>query len=266
VAGDGLIAAYVTELRHSVARLPDADSIVAEAEDHLLEAAERLCAEGRSRHVAEAEAVARFGSAALVARICAVESKRGAAVPTTKTRYAGLALLAAPLLALVGEIGNETTKHPKTGIHGFFIAVLVLSVPALFFGLWGLRRRNGGLGRIGLAALVLVFVSPVLSMAAGWGAVVAFAALMATAICVLAVEMIRAQILPVVPVALLVVGALGVLAVSLATFVVDVAHDIWIELVAVAGAPLVIGIMWLGWYLWREPAVDPVGTGPLATA
>jgi hypothetical protein len=89
---------------------------------------------------------------------------------------------------------------------------------------------------------------------------------MATAICVLAVEMIRAQILPVVPVALLVVGALGVLAVSLATFVVDVAHDIWIELVAVAGAPLVIGIMWLGWYLWREPAVDPVGTGPLATA
>jgi hypothetical protein len=266
VAGDGLIAAYLVELRHSVARLPDADAIVAEAEDHLLEAAEWLCAEGRSGHEAEAEAVARFGSAALVARICVTESRRGAAVPTTRTRYAGLALLAAPLLALVGEIGNETTRHPKTGVHGSFVVVLVLSVPALFFGLWGLRRRNGGLGRVGLAALILAFASPVLSMAAAWGAIVAFAALMAIAICVLAVEMIRAQILPVVPVALLVAGAVGVLVVTLASFLVDAAHETWIELVAVAGAPLVVAFVWLGWYMWREPAVDRVGTGPLATA
>ena len=56
------------------------------------------------------------------------------------------------------------------------------------------------------------------------------------------------------------------LVVSLATFVVDVAHDNWIELVAVAGAPLVVGLLWLGWFMWREPAVDRVGTGPLATA
>jgi hypothetical protein len=263
VAGDGLIAAYLTELRHFVARLPDADAIVAEALDHLLEAADRL-SEGRTRHEAEAEAVARFGSAALVARICITESKRGAAVPTTRTRYAGLALFAAPLLALVGEIGNEATQHPKTGIHGFFVVVLLLSVPALFFGLWGLRRRNGGLGRVGLAALVLAFASPVLSMAAGWGAIVAFAALMAIAICVLAVEMIRAQILPVVPVALLVVGAVGILVVTLATFVVDVAHDNWIELVAVAGAPLVTGLLWLGWYLWQERAVDRGAPSPVS--
>jgi hypothetical protein len=42
VAGDGLIAAHLAELRYSVARLPDADDIVAEAADHLLEAVERL--------------------------------------------------------------------------------------------------------------------------------------------------------------------------------------------------------------------------------
>jgi hypothetical protein len=142
--------------------------------------------------------------------------------------------------------------------------VLVLSVPALFFGLWGLRRRNGGLGRVGLAALVLAFASPVLSMAAGWGAIVAFAALMAIAICVLAVEMIRGQILPVVPVALLVVGAVGILVVTLATFVVDVAHDNWIELVAITAAPLVVGMMWLGWYLWHERAVDRGARSPVS--
>jgi lysylphosphatidylglycerol synthetase-like protein (DUF2156 family) len=263
VAGDGLIAAYLTELRHSVARLPDADALVAEAEDHLLEAADRL-SEGRSRHVAEAEAVARFGSAALVSRICIAESKRGAAVPTTSTRYAGLALLAAPFLALVGEVGNEVTRQPKTGFHGLFVVVLVLSVPALFFGLWGLRRRNGGLGRVGLAALVLALVAPFLSLAAGWGAIVAFSALMAIAICVLAVEMIRAQILPVVPLVLLVVAAVAVLVVTVVAVLVETVGDAWIELVAVAGAPLVIGIMWLGWYMWQERAVDRAAPSPVS--
>jgi hypothetical protein len=264
VAGDGLIAAYLTELRYSVARLPDADDIVAEAEDHLLEAVERL-SDGRTPHEAEAEALARFGSASLVARICITESKRGAAVPTTRTRHAGLALLAAPILALVGEIGNEATDN-KGGLHGFAVFVLTLSVPALFFGLWGLRRRNGGLGPVGLAALILAFVSPVLSHAAGWGAIVAFAALMAFAICVLAVEMIRAQILPVVPLVLLLAGTVAVFVMTLLALLVEPVGDVWIELVAVASTPVIVAIFWLGWFMWREPAVDRVGTGPLATA
>jgi hypothetical protein len=264
VAGDGLIAAYLVELRHSVARLPDADDIGAEAEDHLLETVDRLCADGRSPHEAEAEAVARFGSAELVARICITESKRGAAVPTTKTRYAGLALLAAPILALVGEIGNETTGH-KGGLHGFMVFVLCMAVPALFIGLWGLRRRNGGLGQLGLAALILAFLSPVLAMAAGWGAFVAFAALMALAICVLAVEMIRAQILPVVPLVLLAVGTVAVLVVTGLALLTESSGDVGLALTAIAAAPLVVGIMWLGWFMWREPAVDRAGAAPLAT-
>jgi hypothetical protein len=265
VAGDDLIAAYLRELRFSVARLPDADDIVAEAEDHLLEAVERMD-DGRPRAELEAEALARFGSAQLVARICIVESKRGAAVPTTKTRYAGLALLAAPVLALVGEIGNETTQHPKTWVHGFLVFVLGLSLPALLFGLWGLRRRNGGLGRLGLVALILAFVSPVLSLAAGWGAHVALAGLLAFALLVLAVEMIRAQVLPVVPLVLLVIGAVATLVVALLASPVEAVGDSFVESLAIASAPLLVGFVWLGWFLWREPAVDRVGTGPLATA
>jgi hypothetical protein len=247
VAGDGLIAAYLHELRYSVARLPDVDDIVAEAEDHLLEAIERI-PDGRPQVEIEAEAVARFGSAQLVARICIAESKRGAVVPTTRTRYAGLALLAAPILVLVGEIGNKTTG--KGGLHGPMVFLLTLSVPAL----------------------ILAFVSPVLSLAAGWGAIAAFAALMAFAICVLAVEMIRAQILPVVPLVLLAIGTVGVLVVSVLAFLVEAVGDIWFELVVAAGMPLVVAVVavvavvWLGWHLWREPAVDRVAMGPLATA
>jgi hypothetical protein len=264
MAGDGLIAAYLVELRHSVARLPDADDIVAEAEDHLLEAADRLCADGRLLHEAEAEAVARFGSAEQVSRICIVESKRGAAVPTTKTRYAGLALLAAPILGLVGGIGNETTG--KTWWHGFFVFLLTMSVPALFFGLSGLRKRNGGLGRLGLAALILVFVSPVLSYAALYGAAVAFAGLLAIAICVLAVETIRAQILPVVPVVLLVISSVAVLVVAVLALLTNSTTSTWVAMTGIAAAPLLVGFMWLGWFMWREPAVDRAGAGPLATA
>jgi len=265
VAGDDLIAAYLRELRFSVARLPDADGIVAEAQDHLLEAVERMD-DRRPRRELEAEALARFGSAQLVARICIVESKRGAAVPTTKTRCAGLALLAAPVMALVGEIGNETTKQPKTWVHGLLVFVLAMSLPALLFGLWGLRRRNGGLGRVGLVALIFAFVSPIVSFAAGWGAHVALTGLLAVAMFVLAVEMIRARVLPVVPLVLLAIGAVAFLALALLAFPVDGVGDLFIELCAIAAVPLVVALLWLGWFMWREPAVDRVGTGPLATA
>jgi hypothetical protein len=156
--------------------------------------------------------------------------------------------------------------HPKTWVHGLMVFLLVLSLPALLLGLWGLRRRNGGLGRVGLYALVFAFVSPVLSFAAGWGAHVALTALLALAIFVLAVEMIRARILPVVPLVLLVIGAVGFFALASLAFPVDGIGDLFIELCALAAVPLVVALVWLGWFMWREPAVDRVGTGPLATA
>ncbi len=185
-------------------------------------------------------------------------------MPTTKTRYAGLALLAAPILALVGGIGNETTG--KTWWHGFLVFLLTMSVPALFFGLWGLRKRNGGLGRLGLAALILAFVAPVLSFAAAYGAAVAFAGLLAIAVCVLAVEMIRAQILPVVPLVLLVISSIAVFVVAGLALLTNSSTSTWVALTAIAAAPLIVGLLWLGWFMWREPAVDRVGAGPFATA
>jgi hypothetical protein len=195
MADDGLIMAYLRELHFSVARLPDADAIVEESEDHLLEAAEQLTRAGRSRAEAEAEAVARFGSAELVARVCLTEAKRGVAVPTTRTRHAGLALALAPVCLVAGAIGNVAVR--RGSVHGLAVMLMVAAFPLFVFGLWGLRTRHGGLGRIGRVAFVLAAVSPILSYAALSG---------------------QALFLP----------------------------------LSLTG----VGLVWVGWILWREPAVD----------
>ena len=122
---------------------------MAEAEDDLWESVDRLVAHGRTVHEAEAEALARFGSAALVAKVCISESTRGAAVPTTKTRLAGFALLLAPFLVLFGQWGNLNT-HNTGGMHGTAVVVLGLAFPALIVGLWGsgpTTAASGGWGR-----------------------------------------------------------------------------------------------------------------------
>ena len=124
MADDGLIAAYLRELDFSVARLADADDIVAEAEDHLREAAERPRRRRHAAAEAEAEAVARFGSAELVARVCAIEAKRGAAVPTTRTRQAGLAAILTPVLLVVGQYLNLNVPVEEGNAHGIGVALL----------------------------------------------------------------------------------------------------------------------------------------------
>jgi hypothetical protein len=251
VADDGLILAYLRELHFSVARLPDADAIVEECEDHLLEVAERLTREGRSRTEAEAEAVARFGSAELVARVCVTESKRGVAVPTTRTRHAGLALALAPLALVLGAIGNVAVR--RGNVHGLALSFEVAAFPLFVYGLWGLRTRHGGLGRIGRTAFVLAAASPVLAIPAAYGWAYLFALLLGISVIMFVVEMLRASVLPVMPLFLLAAGPLTYLLLSVGLAIAG--HDAEQELFfaySLSG----VGMVWLGWYLWREPAAD----------
>lgn len=264
MAGDGLIAAYLRELRFSVARLPDADEIVAEAEDHLLEAVEHL--QGRDRRSpaeAEAEALARFGSAELVARICVAESKRGAAVPTRRTRLAGLALFAAPIALVLGHIGNVSTDKDNA-LHGPAVFVEAMALPLLLFGLWGLRNRHGGLGRAGTAAFVLALVS----VPVGFGGYPGFFAalgLLSCALVLFSVTLLRARVLPVFPIIMLGLGPLVGSVLMVTAWAIqddaDAANGLLVTIgfVAVAAA-------WLGWAMWREPAVDRRRPGSIAAA
>lgn len=258
MADDGLIAAYLRELRFSVARLTDADDIVAEAEDHLLEVAERLMASGHDASDAESEAIARFGSAALIARICITQARQGASVPTTRTRQAGLVAVLAPFLLVFGQVGNAATDRGP--VHGVAVAILGFSFPAFAFGLWGLRVRHGGLGQLGRAALLLVLIAPPVSLlAAGWGAPFVFIPMVAVAQLVFAVEMLRASVLPVTPLALFAAGGAAALAEMVVAGVVTAADGDAGHLTYLLSLPLgltAVGFAWLGWCLWCEPAAD----------
>lgn len=261
MADDGLIAAYLRELRFSVARLADADDFVAEAEDHLLEVVERLMASGHDASDAESEAIARFGSAALVSRICITQAKQGASVPTIRTRQAGLAAVVAPLLLLFGQWGNAATDRGAT--HGVAVVMLTLSFPAFVFGLWGLRARHGGLGQLGRAALVLVVIAPPVSLiAAGWGAPFVFIPMVAAAQVAFAVEMLRASVLPVIPLALFAAGGVAGLAEIGVAGIVTAAGGNAGHVMYLLSIPLGLtaaGFAWLGWHLWCEPAADNGG-------
>jgi hypothetical protein len=118
VARYDLIGAYVSELRVSLGAFAGTDTVVEEAEDHLLEAVEHLEVAGLSCRDAQVQALARFGSAALVSKVCVVESRKGAAVSTTFTRRAGLIATTTPLLLLLGIVGNQIFRQYKEGIRG----------------------------------------------------------------------------------------------------------------------------------------------------
>ncbi len=262
MAGDGLIAAYLRELRFSVARLPDADEIVEEAEDHLLEAVEHLL-DGRSQVEAETEALARFGSAELVARICVAESKRGAAVPTKRTRLAGLALFAAPFALALGHLGNVSTDKDNA-LHGPAVFVEVMALPLLMFGLWGLRKRHGGLGRAGSTAFVLALLSVPVAFG-GYPGFFAALGLLSCALVLFAVTLLRARVLPVLPIVMLGLGPLVGSVLMVTAWAIqddaDASHGLLVTIGFVA-----VAATWLGWAMWREPAVDRRRPGSVAAA
>lgn len=262
MAGDGLIEAYLRELHARVRSLPDADDIVDEARDHLLEVAERLVAEGLDRRDAEAEALARFGAAPQVARTFVRDAGKGATVPTTLTRRAGLAAVLAPVLAAVGQAGNEGIDRGAG--HGVAVGLLLAAVAAFLFALWGLRARHGGLGRLGHVAFWLTVAAPFIALPFSWGAPVALVVVMGVVVVVLSVAMVRAGVLPVVPLVLLALGPIGAIAILIG---VSAAGG---DAGPYFGFPLlasVIAFVWLGWTMWREPAFDAPGRrGPLAVA
>jgi len=261
VAEPGLIGAYLAELRYSVARLPDADEIAAEAEDHLRSAADALVAAGRPRPAAEVEALARFGSAPLVARVFVEESKRGGAVSTRLTRRAGAAALLAPLLVVVGQAGNVATDSGPG--HGAAVMLLVAAFAAFAFALRGVRKRHGGLGGWGRAAFWLFVASPLIAAPFSWGAGGALAVVQLLVVTLLGVGMIRARVLPVAAVALFTLApAATVAAAALLTAVgLDASRYAPIGVI-----PFAVGFVWVGWAMWREPALDvrSLNGGPLA--
>ena len=253
-ADDRLIAAYLVELRHSLDGIPtdDAEEIVAEVEDHLLEAARRH---------GELAALARFGTPNLVAATFRTEARKGAAVPTTFTKRAGLVAALSPVLLAFGAWANQFTNRGFA--HGAAVLFEVFALPAVIVGILGLRARHGGLGLLGRVGFWAFIAGPVFSLAIPWSGIVITGALWALAFALLGTAMLRAPVLPRPPVVLF--GFSASASVVVAAIVTAAGADFgdgWF-------VPLVLqsaGFAWLGWAMWREEALTTPGSGPWASA
>lgn len=248
----GLIAAYLTELRYSLGKLADIEDVIAEVDDHLLTAVAHLVSGGMSRADAEAQAVARFGSPTLVARIYAEEAKRGAAVSTRLTRWAGMAAMTAPPLMIGGiTVANlSASTQPGSGIG---VAASLTAAAAFVFALVGLRRRHGGLGVLGRLAFWLAVVSFPAAMPFGYAGFIVLGVELGLVVLLLGIGLLRAGILPWPAVVLFAFSwpLWGPVA-WVITALSDDANK-YAELPIVA---TILGFMWLGRTMWREPALD----------
>lgn len=115
------IRAYLDELaKELAARSPECDRMLKEAQDHLLEAAAQVCAEGIAQGEAERIAVARFGSPREVASRFAMEHRSG---DDRVARRPWIALsIAASLLVLIAAgvvlIGQRDLQREPVAERG----------------------------------------------------------------------------------------------------------------------------------------------------
>ena len=263
MAEPGLIDSYLNELRYSLGKLADVDDVLAEIADHLHESVDGLVRAGASRPDAESQALARFGSPPLVARVYAEEAKRGGAVSTTLTRRAGLAAVIAPPL-MAGSLVVANLSHSQQPGSGIGVAGGLTAAALFVFALVGLRYRHGGLGLLGRIAFWLAIVAFPAAMPFGYAGFVVLAVEFGVVVLLYGVAMLRAGILPRPAVALFAFTwpAWAPIAYLITALDDDANRYLTVPIGLTLGA-----LMWLGWAMWREPALDARPTsGPLATA
>jgi hypothetical protein len=263
-AGSALIDRYLAELRSAMRRTRDSGDAIAEVEDHLREAIVHLSDGGLEPADAEREAVVRFGSAPVVARAFAAGGK-GVVMPTRFTRRAGLAGIAAVVLAVAGAVSFTLTRTLSTLSDDTASKIRAYTFdPFMFFAavlfvvfVVGLRHRNGNrFGALGNAALILMLVSPVLAAPFGWGGGVALVVILSIAFGVLSVALFRASVLPRRAVVAFGLAVPAGILIALAGAVrdaldanVDTSNFLPLGLV-----PFAVGLIWIAWTMWLEPA------------
>ena len=263
MAESSLIRSYIDELRFSLGKLRDVEDVLAEIHDHLESSVEAHMHSGVTGQDAETRALAQFGSPALVARVFAEEDKRGGAVSTTLTRRAGMAAMLAPPLMIGGAAVANASNSTQPG-SGVGVAACVAAAAMFVYALIGLRSRHGGLGTIGRFAFWLAILAVPISMPFSWAGMVVLAVLLGVVVALYGIAMLRAAIMPRTAVALF---AFTWPLWAPVAWLITVAGD---DANRYAGIPVLVtlgALMWLGFAMWREPALDarPTG-GPLATA
>jgi hypothetical protein len=181
MADHAMIDAYLGSLRREIGRIAQAEAIIDEVTDHLLEAVAANLRSGLDGPEAEARVLSEFGDPRLVGRAFAATTTGGIAVPTNFTRRSGVFMIvsSALWLAVLGFFyasGVADRTRPWEGLpQNLFLVgqtLLIIATVALFVGVVGLVRRHGGMmgisGRVAtLLGILLMLASPV-----GWAVVV----------------------------------------------------------------------------------------------
>lgn len=192
MADDGLIDAYLDDLRASIGWHRGAADIVAEAEDHLRSTVERLVAGGLDIEEAQRRAIRWFGEPATVARAHALTRHGRPAVPTRSTRDAGVigviggALwLVYPVVWLLGgwmydrvggnNPGDELGDPAQVALVMLIGVALLAATSFLLLTSFMLHERHGGFGLPGMLGMGASGIGVAASLFGwfhvGWGSV-----------------------------------------------------------------------------------------------
>lgn len=267
-----LIDGYLETLHRSVRYRRDADDLVAEVQDHLLEAIEILEHRGTGSVAAQQETLERFGDPVLLARAFASTPRGGIAVPTQFTRAAGITAMVSSILWLA-MISTWWFGNWREDVDGSWegtaqIAWIIGSAAALgaaglmVLSMVALYQRHGGLGVLGQAGIALTGLGMAGLLIAwffqGWGTAMAIGTLLFGA------ALLRSDIAPRLPTLFFTVGlTLGGITVAVLNIIEFGYRDVWgdrptanmigitIGLVILAG-----GLLGLGNWLRNETPVD----------
>lgn len=281
-----LIDGYLETLRSSIRWRRDLEDVLAEMEDHLISAAERLEARGTDRLDAQRDTLDRFGDPQVLAVAFASTPTGGTAVPTSFTRTAGRTAIASAFawiaalgtMALSAAVPSSFGSDPTAFIaDAETLAYLIGSSLVLLAGgllvvtLAGVTRRHGGLGAIGTIGLGISVLGVAASLVT-W-AIVLWMPLMGIGLLMFAVAVLQRDIAPRIPTALL---GVGMVTGSAAFFVLrwlEVGQpDRWGDYPLAFGVGISVGVistalalLGIGRWLRGEDPVD-LPTEPLTTA
>jgi hypothetical protein len=204
MAEHAVIDRYLSELEREVRWFRDAEEIIEEVADHLLEAVAVHTRRGLDRIAAQKRALTEFGDPTLVGRAFASTRSGGIAMPTEFTRRSGVALVASSFLWLVAlgfiywsDVADRTRPWEGLPMALYLIGTftLIAAGALLAIGILGINRRHGGaLGNTGRLAFWIAALTGVTAFGSwAWGV---WLTLFGIGAIVLAIAVHRSEIAP----------------------------------------------------------------------
>ena len=287
MANYALIDGYLESMRSSIRWRRDLDDVIAEIEDHLISATERIEARGANRLDAQRRTLDQFGDPKVLAVAFASTPTGGIAVPTTFSRTAGLFAIVSAVawisglvaMAMSAGLPDATGVDPEqfvlNGQTGFFIIAamsLLVAGALMLVAMLGLYRRHGSLGILGIGGLAITGLG-VAALLIAWAFAI-WMTLIGLGVLLFAISLLRRDVSP----RLWTVAWGSGMAVGAITWYVlrwlEVGtRDQWGDYPLAVGIALPIGIVimaiglfGIGRWLHHEQPVDLTPHEPLTTA